>query len=506
MLARLLLAGVVLAASPGVAFERLAPTIAKLAGDPVKVHVERVAGNRVEFDVVYRPGVADRFVGYADGGRVSRLTACFLREFYGKLCAPMPVVVGTEGIPEWILPERFARPADPGLIRPEALAVAKDGSLLIADTYRDELFRRTPDGSLHAVAPIAGWHATIAVAPDGAIYVGDGTHVHVLGHGTLPQRFVRLTSLAFAPDGTLYVGENESIVAVEPNGSTRTVIRTGPRFHQIVVGGRRYGGFEADNMTVGGNGDLYVFSFSGKTIFEISPSGKPIHVWVTYAHGLATAPDGSVVIGTQFGAIQRIRDGKLSTVVDLSRWSPPAIDFQEDGVAVARDGTIYADTFVGNGYTNQTALADVAPDGHAHLLPTTTPLAATLPAGMTTGCPSPAGLRPFDAAATKDAVRAAETVDIPPFARGLRLSDPSWWSGFYTNQIDGRYGVGRHHVYTVGAADADPYSPAVLQRCGAALVRDSLAIVVGPGVYSDQVSHMFFLDRNGHALLYWQHT
>jgi hypothetical protein len=507
MLVRVLLAGALLAGvSPRGAFERLASGISKDVGETVHVRVERVAGSRVDFDVVYRSGIADRFVGYAAGGRVSWLTACFLREFYGKLCGSAPAGARHEGIPTWVLPARFAHPVDPGLIRPEALAVAKDGSLLIADTYRDELFRRAADGSLHAVAPIAGWKATVAVAPSGAVYLGDGSRIHVLGHGTLPQRFVNLTSLAFAPDGTLYVGANESIFAVAPNGSTRTVLRTGPTYHRIVVDGRRYGSFEPDHMTVGGNGHLYVFSYSGKTLFEITPSGKPLRLWVTYAHGLATAPDGSVVIGTQFGPVQRIRDGKLSTVADLSRGVSSAVDFQEDGVAVAPDGTIYVDTFSGNGYTNQTALAAVSPAGKARLLRTTTPLAATLPPGMTTGCPSPAGLRAFDASARTSAIHAAQVVDIPPFDRGLRLSDPSWWAGFYTDQIDGRYEIGRHHVYSVGPASADPYEAAVAHRCGAALVHDSLAVVVGRGVYSDQVSHMFFLDRNGRALLYWQHT
>jgi hypothetical protein len=505
MLVRLLLAAVVLA-SPRAAFERLAPAISKEVGQPVKVRVEGVAGNRVDFDVVYRPGVADRFVGYADGNRVSWLTACFMREFYGKQCPPAPVGAADSGTPTWVVPARFTHPLDPGLIRPEALALTKDGSLLIADTYRDELFRRAPGGSLYAVAPIDGWKATVAVAPNGEIYIGDGSRIRVLGHGTLPQRFAQLYSLAFARDGTLYVGANEGIVAIAPNGSTRTVFHTGPKFDQIVVHGRLYGGFEADKMAVGGNGDLYVFSFSGKEIYEMTPFGKPLRMWTAYAHGLATAPDGSVVIGTQFGAVRRIRDGKLSTVADLSGGVASAIDFQEDGVAVAPDGTIYVDTFTGNGYTNQTALAAVSPNGKARLLRTTTPLAATLPPGMTTGCPSPVGLRRFDASAKNAAVRVAEVVDTPPFDRGLRLSDPSWWRGFYTDQIDGRYGIGRHHVYAVEPASADPYSAALVRRCGAALVHRSLAIVVGRGVYSDQVSHMYFLDRNGRALLYWQHT
>ncbi|HEY2073230.1 MAG TPA: hypothetical protein VGG88_06620, partial [Gaiellaceae bacterium] len=120
MLVRLLLAAVVLA-SPRVAFERLAPAISKEVGEPVRVRVERVNGDRVDFNVLYRYGGADRFVGYADGDRVSWLTACFVREFYGKLCGPAPVGAAKGGIPEWILPARFAHPTVPGLIRPTAL-------------------------------------------------------------------------------------------------------------------------------------------------------------------------------------------------------------------------------------------------------------------------------------------------------------------------------------------------------------------------------------------------
>jgi sugar lactone lactonase YvrE len=482
--------------------------VTKEAGESVRVQVERIAGNRVDFEVVYRFGGVDRFVGYSDGSRVSWLTGCFVREFYGKLCGAPPAGAAGQGIPYWILPARFAHPTVPGLIRPQALAVEPDGSLLIADSIRNELFRRSPDGSLHAVAPIAGYRAAIAVAPGGVIYLGDGKGVHVLAHGserTLPQRFSQVSSLAFARDGTLYVGGDDFIDAIGPNGSTRTVFHAGPKFDQIAVRGHRYA-FGADDMTVGGNGDLFVFSFSTKQVFEITPHGTALRAWQTYAHGLATAPDGSIVIGTQFGPVQRIRDGKLSTVVDLGKGKPFGFPFQEDGIAVARDGTIFIDTLVGNGYTNQTALAAVTPDGKARLLRTTTPLAATLPRGMRTGCPSPRGLQPFDASAQTAAVRVAEIVDMPPFDRGLSLSDPSWWSGVYTDQIDGRYQSGRHHVYTVGPASADPYEAAAALRCGAALVRRSIAIVVGPGVYSDQVSHMFFLDRNARALLYWQHT
>ena len=116
------------------------------------------------------------------------------------------------------------------------------------------------------------------------------------------------------------------------------------------------------------------------------------------------------------------------------------------------------------------------------------------------------GLRPFDARAREAALRAAARIDIDPMWNGLRLSDRAWWPGLYQDQNDGLYEIGRHRVTSFGSASADPYSSAVRRACGSGLVHLSLAVVVGHGAYSDQVSHMYFLDRSGHALLYWQHT
>ncbi|MGH2972925.1 MAG: hypothetical protein ACRDLE_12510 [Gaiellaceae bacterium] len=506
MLIRLLLAAVVLA-SPRVAFERLAPAISKEVAAPVRVRVDRVVGDRVDFEVSFSQGRPERFVGYADHGRVSWMTACFVREFYGRLCGTTPHGVSNEPLPQAVLPARFAHPKLPGLISPGPLAIAPDGSLLIVDTGRGELFRRSPDGALHLVMPTTS--DAIAVAPDGSIYLADGGRVQVRAPKgsvrVLAPRFGEVRSLALASNGTLYVGASQSLDALAPNGRVRTILRGVGKFNQLVVGKKRYGGFNADEIAVGGNGDIFVYSNDTKTVAEVTPAGKSLRVWSTYAHGLAAAPDGSIVIGTQEGTVQRLHAGRLSTIVELASRQPFGFPFQEDGVAVGSGGTIYTDTDIGNGYTDQTALAEVDPDAVAHLLHTTTPLAATLP-GMETGCPSLAGLRAFDSAAHEEAIRIAQTVDIVPFARGLQLTDRSWWTGFYTYQIDGRYQSGRHHVYSVGPAAADQYSSALVRRCGAALVRNSLAIVVGRGVYSDQVSHMFFLDRNGRALLYWQHT
>jgi len=182
-------------------------------------------------------------------------------------------------------------------------------------------------------------------------------------------------------------------------------------------------------------------------------------------------------------------------------------------------------TVVGNGYSDQTALAEIAPDGSARLLAITTPVTATLPSlgapgfaaslypaptpappgSDPTGCPASTGLHGFDASARKEAINTAEEIDTG-FHQGLLNSDRAWWPGFYTDQIDGLYEGGRHAVVSVRPAAEDVYAPAVIDACGARLIQRSIAIVIGPSGYSDQVSHLYFLDRDGHALLYWQHT
>lgn len=160
------------------------------------------------------------------------------------------------------------------------------------------------------------------------------------------------------------------------------------------------------------------------------------------------------------------------------------------------------------------------------MLHTTTPLEQTLPAIDASGfpsalyppplparagsnpssCPAPAGLRAFDARARAAAANAARHVDVAPLWNGLQFSDRAWWAGLYTDQIDGQYGQGVHRVVSVRPAAADPYAGAAARACGQAVLALSLAIIVGPGVYSSQVSHLFFLDRDGRPLLYWQHT
>lgn len=514
---------------------------------------------RVEFTVRVRGGYgpyAQRFMGAAvrSGGawRVGWTTACFVVETYHVSCPRPPAHIRRLPLPEAQLPARFAHPTALGLIRPEALAVASDGSLVIVDALRNQVLRRSPDGRLHVLAG-TGEHgfagdggqavdaelsdpAAVAVAPNGSAYVadtGNGRIRVIAPDGTidsLPGRFTRPSGLALARDGTLFAATDSSVVQIRPDGTRTVLVTGGGRFHEIVVGSRRYGAFDPSYLALDSNGDLYAFSFGTKTIFEFSRTGRPLHGWPSYANGLAEAPDGSIVVAGHGAALARIRDGRMSRIVDLDKtrlggYSKPG-SFQPDGIAVAKDGTIYADTFVGNGSTNQTALAEIAPDGRGRLLPTTSPLAQTLPVRGASGfplrlypqphharsgrapsaCPSPRALRHFTAKTRAAAIGAAQRIDVGPLWDGLRLSDRAWWPGLYEDQIDGQYEQGLHRVLDVEPATADPYAAAVARACGRGLLERSLAVTIGPGVFSDQVSHLYFLDRDGHPLVYWQHT
>jgi hypothetical protein len=168
---------------------------------------------------------------------------------------------------------------------------------------------------------------------------------------------------------------------------------------------------------------------------------------------------------------------------------------------------------------------ELRPTGRAQLLPIASPPTATLPAVGAAGfprslyppartarpgaepaaCPSSESLRAFTRAARATAVREAATIDTD-FQLGLRASDRAWWPGLYADWIDGGYEPGRHDVLATEPAAKDVYSPAVATACGTALLRRSIVVVVGPSAYSRQVSHLYFLDRAGRPLLYWQHT
>jgi hypothetical protein len=117
-----------------------------------------------------------------------------------------------------------------------------------------------------------------------------------------------------------------------------------------------------DGIAFDGAGDLFVAGFDTKTLFMIAPDGRvslPMGTAGFYPRGpggLAATPGGSV-LAMNTGQIDRLTSHGVQ-VLDNLLTSPPAgiTGFVPDGIAIAPDGTVYLDTWLGNRYASKTAL------------------------------------------------------------------------------------------------------------------------------------------------------
>jgi hypothetical protein len=277
------------------------------------------------------------------------------------------------------------------------------------------------------------------------------------------------------------------------------------------------------SMALDGQGDLIVFSFSPKLLFEVTPTGHVSQLAPDYATALAPAPDGSVLVSERGTGIQQVSGTTVTTLLTFGPGSVSGLTngLAPEGIAEGSNGTIYVDTEPGDGLSDQTGLFAIT-NGVARAVTITTPLAATLPALGASGypaityplarpasapelamtsCPSTQGLVPFDKAATAAAHQLVGLWNTS-FSYDLRASDRAWWPGAVATFTGGPYG-GRQSTISTSPAKDDLYADAVAQACGGTLVNDSLAIVMGPSAYSTAVEHLFLLDRSGTPLVYF---
>ncbi len=132
--------------------------------------------------------------------------------------------------------------------------------------------------------------------------------------------------------------------------------------------------------------------------------------------------------------------------------------------------------------------------------PALPPRGSDLPA-----CPGTSGLVPFGPVAVAKALAIAREFDSTQiFYADVPWADRAWWAGLFGEWTWSGYQLGRHTFVSHSPASDDIFSAAVAQACGEQLVRDSLVVVVGPSSYSSQVSHLYFLDRRGQPLVYFQ--
>lgn len=448
----------------------------------------------------------------------------------------------------------------PDLIQPTTLAVLPNGNLLILDSSRDQILELKPDGRLSVFAGNGrlGFSgdggsardaelsftyfssAGMAVTPDGTVDVlDDGScRIRAINPGGIIRTILRVprikshprgttcpvTAFAVSAAGSIYLATNSEIERVSASGQLVWVAGAHGSERRYLA--PSHVAFIPSALAFNKAGDLYIWNSSPKVIFQLAPTGKLTQIsGASYATQLTSDPNGTVLAGTHGGEIQKVTSRGVRPVDDVDprrviglNW--PDVGFQEDGIAVTKPGTIYVDNAEGNGYGAGTVLVRISPHKRAALVPIHTPLTATLsqlgapgfPASLypaahgsrgpaLQSCPSDEGLESFTTGAIAQAESIAKTYLSGQFASDIAVTDRSWWTADFNQHADGKVG-GRHIVTGEEPTSESPTATGIAQACGPDLVRDSIAVTIGRSSYSDLAGTLYFLDRDGHPLVY----
>jgi sugar lactone lactonase YvrE len=426
-----------------------------------------------------------RFVGdvVATGGRwkISWATVCMLVEAESYVCPnPPTTLLGAVPLPHSLSAENETAHQEPDLLRPQALAVEPDGDLLIVDTDRDQILRWQPDGHLSIFAgtgqPGLGgvggpavdarlpgyFGAELAVSRDGTVFVTGGNACGLLvitPSGLLQRRLTQLCNVSgvtLSGSGTLYLTDGTGVYQASPSGALTELARSQyPPSPNAVTGMPSATGFSPSLLAFEGNGDLDIYSNGPRAIWRLTPDSQLTDLGIAYAEGMATAPDGTVLLAGHGGSIVRVTAHGVAVDIDLlsakiSGYGVPGMrgGFDPNGIAVAPDGTIFVDTFSGNGWTDATSVAAFPPHGAPRQLAISTPVLDTLPApnapafpaaeypapvassgaGLSS-CPSAKGLQPFARAPSRPCVSAPRDSTPTSRASGATSTHPTVHGG-----------------------------------------------------------------------------
>ena len=294
-------------------------------------------------------------------------------------------------------------PAPTVLNRPEALALTLSGNLLVSNQGSNQILKLEANGALTVVAGTGqvgfggdGGPATaaqlndpngLAVSGDGTIFVADTGNnrireINTDGVITTVAAINDPLGIAIGPSNTIYVVNSSTIYSIGPTGSVSTLAQGNVPLVDAVpgpdVGPGNTTYLWPSAIAVSSSGELYIADFGMKSLLQDSGGvfrivGQPAAAQQTYVTqaGLATAPDGGIVVGDYGGfSIDRANGTTLDKITTFSLNGLPGIGgvFRPSGVAVAGDGEIYADTDGANGGSNRPAIVAIDPDGQVRVL------------------------------------------------------------------------------------------------------------------------------------------
>jgi len=294
---------------------------------------------------------------------------------------PPPARVSTSGRPKSAVgPIGSIVPLE----RAGPLAVGPTGALYVSDPIRHQVLVRLTSGRFRVVAgdgrvgsagdagPATGAELSevgaMAFAPDGDLYLADGSRVRVVdragiirtvagdgrsgsvadGTPALSAPLGTVASIAFSPEGQLYLATSHGVTSqlfrLTPTGRLDAVRATLPPGQVQMPGALDgYGSIAVDR-----EGNVYASSsFDGWSVFRITPDGVATYLGAARRSGGITAivqrgPDDAIEVdGGQ--NILRVEGNHLIPTLAVN--DVPGIDtfIFTDYIALGPDGTLYAD-------------------------------------------------------------------------------------------------------------------------------------------------------------------
>lgn len=329
-------------------------------------------------------------------------------------------------------------------VRPEAMAVGPNGNLYVADDGRDQILERLPDGRFvvvagngrpgfsgdggPAVAAELDDPTGMAFAADGTLYFADQANYRVralLPDGTIEtvagggssgtSGFVTTGTAArralfnpydvtVGPHGRLYIATGEQVLRLDTDARLTVVVGSpsAPAGLYGIGGSATAGSADgADGIAFDSAGNLYLAGFNTKSLLMVTPGGtltEPPDVGALYPRGnggLVATPAGAV-LAMDTERVLTISPSGTQTYISFQDGTFDGITgFSPNGIAVGPDGTVYMDTYIGNGYADRSAIAAISPQYAVRLLwegttsPSTPTTQAPPTAAPTTQAPAP---------------------------------------------------------------------------------------------------------------------
>jgi streptogramin lyase len=240
------------------------------------------------------------------------------------------------------------------------MVIARDGTLYFADQANNRIRAIAPDGTISTVAGNGrgGW-------------VGTGTAAR-------SASILSPSAVAIGPYGRLYIADSgwNEVLRLERNGTVTEI-----------AGNQRYGGVYGighpavhaspdgpSGLAFDRAGNLYLAGFDTKTLLMITSREimtRPSGLAGFYPRGdgaLVAVPNGSVYAANDLSIVRLSPHGMATIYNFIGKRFDGIRAFLPQGIAVAPNGDIYADTALGNGFANATALIVVRPGERPRVL------------------------------------------------------------------------------------------------------------------------------------------